>query len=305
MTFISPTPLNPCPFLHKPICLIKTTHIITKFTPNIFQVPATLPQTPTIIPLHLTKIETKISPTKALNQPPRHQPLLQPTLTNTTLTLLLLIPQTPKKNTPNNPPKLPDYKIPSFFIPKIEQVNPKQFISHLAHLPIFSSNSGPTFKIHIAKLELFVITPFTQTGANFLKTPILFPHNNKSIFVSLNPITNNIPLHKFIIKNIPNHLNTSHFSHMPHLFKCHPLAQPNTANTNINYSFLKLHPPLFNHTIMLSPSTNISLNLIAVQIAKNLITKNINVLKLFPLVFFVQNLTSQTSVILPKPKVKV
>ena len=49
------------------------------------------------------------------------------------------------------------------------------------------SNSGPTFKIHITNSGLFVITPFTQTGANFLKTPILFPHNDKSIFISLNP----------------------------------------------------------------------------------------------------------------------
>ena len=151
------------------------------------------------------------------------------------------------KKTNNNPPKIPDYKIPSFFIPKIPQLNPKQFISHLAHLPVFFSNSGPTFKIHITNSGLFVITPFTQTGANFLKSPILFPHDNKSTFISLNPITNNIPLRKFIIKNIPNHLNTSHFSHMPHLFKCHPLAQPNTSNTNkktwslIIYS---VNPPL-------------------------------------------------------------
>ena len=98
-----------------------------------------------------------------------------------------------------------------------------------------------TFKIHIAKSGLFVITPFTQAGANFLKTPILFPHNYKTIFVSLNPITNNVPLHKFIIKNIPSHLNTSHFSHMPHLFKCHPLAQPNTTNSNKKTWSLIIH----------------------------------------------------------------
>ena len=161
-------------------------------------------------------------------------------------------PSDPTKTNNNNPPKIPDYKIPSFFIPKIAQVNPKQFISHLAYLPIFFSNSGPTFKIHITNSGLFVITPFTQTGANFLKTPILFPHNNESTFISLNPITNNIPLRKFIIKNIPNHLNTSHFSHMPHLFKCHPLAQPNTTNTNkktwslIIYS---VNPPLHFSTL--------------------------------------------------------
>ena len=163
-------------------------------------------------------------------------------------------PTNTTKTTTNNPPppKIPDYKIPSFFIPKIAQVNPKQFISQLAYLPVFFSNSGPTFKIHITNSGLFIITPFTQTGANFLNTPILFPHNNESTFISLNPITNNIPLRKFIIKNIPNHLNTSHFSHMAHLFKCHPLAQPNTTNTNKKTCSLiiySVNPPLHFSTL--------------------------------------------------------
>ena len=101
MTFISPNPLNQCLFLHKLICLIKIIHIIKKFTHHKFQVLATPLQTLTITPLHLTKNKNKISPTKAPNQPSHHQTspplLLQSTLINITLTLLLLIPQTPKK----------------------------------------------------------------------------------------------------------------------------------------------------------------------------------------------------------------